>query len=241
MKRTVGKPALFVALALIAAVSLRAALKSGGKFFDDFWSELFWLSLGIIATTFVLEQILSHNQEVLRRNEDAFAFRTSTGWLMGLLFKMSEPAQNLSDDLAASALSGNREFAESAERANRMISATTAVEPDVYHQHYLDLSSGLRGLAQSYIRLFSSSREEMLQNYRQLEDLASRWNYSDSLSVSFSRYTASLRADDPVRISREAETESNRLEALNVLKDTGRVLSQLACKAATGKGMRAVS
>lgn len=237
MHLTLSKTAIFLLLALFAAAFLLLGLQSDPAFLPDVWSQLFWLTVGTILTTFVLGTILERDQITRSRREDQFAFRTFTSGMLRLLLEMAGSPPELRD-LLVRTLFDKREFADAAEKAAQFLSSSAAsLNAASYQQYYLDVASGLRDLSRGYIRVFSSSRQEMVDNYCALQALAARWVYSDALTVGYREYTESLSPADEHRRKRELETQRRSKEALETLKDTANFLSVLAQRAAQFRGM----
>jgi hypothetical protein len=232
-----SKTAIFVLLALFAVAFLFLGLQSDAAFLHDLWSQLFWLTLGTILTTFVLGTILERDQVTRSRNEDLFAFRTFTSSMMRRLLEIGGSPAELRD-LLVRTLFDKREFADATEKAAQFLSSSAvSLSEGDYLRHYLDIAGGLRDLSRNYIRVFSSSRQEMVDTYYALQSLAARWGYSDALSEGFRDYTESLSPADDNRRKREEETRRRAREAQEVMKDTASFLSQLAHRASTYRGM----
>jgi hypothetical protein len=75
----------------------------------------------------------------------------------------------------------------------------------------------------------------MLVHYRELNELANRWSYRDEFSADSRPYTASLKADDPIRLEREAKLLDQVSSARTLVANTARQLAKLSAKNATGK------
>lgn len=234
------KVVIFILLAVLTAAFAILGIMADEGFFRDLWSQLFWLTAGVIATTFILERILQHDEASRRRAEDAFAFRTFTAYILTKLLEMSECITKFEDDLFVAALSGKYEFDALANKAAQTIATSTGFRRDVYRRSYLDISNNLRDLARNYIRLFASSREEMVRTYRELEQLAATWEYKDEFSEGYQEYTNSLTPGDDERQRREAKMTQEESEAKVMLSQTATYIGNLAHKAATTRGMPAV-
>jgi len=239
MKSIVSKPVIFIILIVLAGAFGLLGFRSNSAFFDDLWSQLFWMIIGVIVTVFALETILQQDQEARRRKEDAFAFRTFTANMMRLLLKMGDASSNLQDDIMKAALAGNKEFATAAEKANAAISSMTNIRADPYDLSGGEILNGLKDLSRNYIRLFSSSQKEMVQTYKDLQELASNWKYRGALTDGFLAYTKSLDPGSRERQEREAETAHQIGEVQQLSIDTARYLMELAQRVARHPGMPA--
>jgi hypothetical protein len=225
---------VFGTLAVLALGFALAGQVAGGRTFDDAWTQLFWLTVGILVTSFVIQSLLSHDAEARRRREDSFAFRTFTGAMLDQLSGIVGAAPAPQASVMAAAIGSAEEFAAKAADAGRGVRAAGAVDADAYLRGYLDIASGLRNLAVGHTRTFSSSRQQMVDSYGRLMALAARWDYRDELSSRFRKDTATLA--DPAR---EQETRQAAAAALEVVRDTAAYLAELAGRA-TRPGMPAV-
>ena len=230
-----SKKIAFVTLALLAVVFVVLGRRFQPGFLSDLWSQLFWLCVGTLATTFVLESILNHAAQRRRHSADAFAFRSfSANLLMKLQAIANTPQQT--DELFEAALSGNKEFAQAAATAASAIGKSTAVDPALYLTNYLDIANALRDFSRQYIRLYSTSRKDMLTQYHELTDLANLWKYADEFSERAREYMASLKADNPNKAQREKAYGAQALLARDALVKTASQIAKLAAKTADGRG-----
>jgi hypothetical protein len=224
------KIAVFLSLAALAAVFATFGFLADDHFLADRWSQLFWLTVSTMATSFVLQTILQYDERKRRRASDAFAFRAFTANMLNLLVEMCD--LNFGDDLFSAALSGAQDFDKTADKVAHAIGASTAFCADKYHRYYLDISNGLRDLSRNYIRLFASTRSAMVQVYRELQQLAAKWGYKDELTVRHEEFTQSLREQDPDHQHRVAATVQARNDARTLLVQTANYLAGLAHKGA---------
>jgi hypothetical protein len=231
-----SKKVAFIGLSLLAVVFGVLGHRSEAAFLSDLWSQLFWLAVGTLATTFVPQAMLQRADQVRRRSADAFAFRTFSATMMNALQQVVglEPKNQ---GLFEAALSGDKEFEAAAADVASLIEQSGSFEPSTYLRYYLDVAGGLRDLSRNYIRLFSANRNEMLAQYHELNELANLWNYKDEFSEHAREYTTSLRAEAPDRIAREATLRSQVSSARCLVVKTARQLAKLAAKNATGKSM----
>lgn len=235
-----SKSRVFIVLVLIAAGLGFLAARNDATFRATLWSQMFWLTIGTIATTFLLNAILERDLAARRRKQDQFAFRTFTGTILSSLLDITSARLTVTNQLMSSALTGNKEFAQSAQTTSELISKATEIQPDAYHSHYLDVANHLRDLANRFIRLYSANYEEMVEHYQNLQRLARKWNYRDVFSEGSISYTNSLDPADPVRKSREASLAGEMAEAKALLIETAAYLSDLARDVATKPGMPAL-
>lgn len=236
-----GKISIFIALSLIAVVFGILAGRKDVTFEVSIWSQLFWLTVGTIATTFFVNAVLERDLSARRRKEDEFAFRTFTATILYSLLQIVKAASLSLNQLAVSALESNKKFAEAAEQTRTAIAASAAIEPGLYNAHYLDVASHLRELANRFIRLYSKDHKEMIVHYQDLQELARRWNYKDIFSEGALAYTNSLEPADRIRIEREAEFSREVAAVKDLLKDTATYLSHLARRVADKSGMPDIS
>lgn len=230
-----SKKIAFITLALLAIVFAVLGRRFQSGFLSDFWSQLFWLCTGTLATTFVLESILEHAAQRRRRSADAFAFRSFSA---NLLMKLQAIARipHKTDELLEAVLTGNKEFALAAAAAASTIAEASSLDPALYITYYQDVASALRDFARQYIRLFSSSRKDMLMQYRELTDLANLWKYMDEFSDRAREYAASLKPDNPDNTARVKAYQAQYNLARDAMVNTGRQIANLAAKTAAGKG-----
>jgi hypothetical protein len=206
-------------------------------FFSDLWSQVFWLVVGTIVTTFVLEQVLQADDAARRRNEDAFALRTFVGTMISSLRRIANLQVVSPNPLLGSTLFEPRAFATVALIGVEQILESNQVSPAEYDARRLDIESGLRDLSRNHIRLFCSSRSEMVDQYQILQGLALRWIYLDALVPGFVEYTQSLDPTDVERARRQKATTSAYSQALAVVSETAKYLGEVVSRAASTRGV----
>lgn len=233
-----SKSRIFVLLALIAAILGVLAARNDATFRGTVWSQVFWLTVGTLATTFLLNRILEKDVASRRRKEDQFAFRTFVATTVSSLLDMSNADPVITNELMASALTDNKKFAHAIKNARDLISTAAMIQTDAYASSYLDIASHLRDLANRFIRLFSSNEQEMVQHYQSLQRLARGWIYRDHFSERSQNYTNSLEQTDPVRQKREAELASEIADVQVLLKETTEYLAALTTRVAARPGMQ---
>ncbi len=86
--RSLSRWQVFTLLVATAAVCAILAFRADNKVFDGIFSELFWLLLGVLLTTFALESLLSRDLEERRKREGSFGFRTMCGAALDMLMEM---------------------------------------------------------------------------------------------------------------------------------------------------------
>jgi hypothetical protein len=234
-----AKTIIFVILAAAIAVLGLLASRHDPKFAENAWSELFWLIAGALATTILLDSILERSAAARRRREDQFAFRTFTATVLASLLELMGAETQAINELMACALIGNEKFASASRKARDIIATVPDIRPPLYNPMYLDIASHLRALSERYIRIYSSTHEEMLEHYQRLQALARRWNYRDALAESAMAHTESMRQDDPVKKTREAEIARHLHDVRQAVDDTAAYLSKVAERVAAGAGMPA--
>jgi hypothetical protein len=234
-----GKKGLFILLALLAVGLAAIAWRTDLEFQGTIWTELFWMITGAIATTLLLESVLERDAAARRRQEDTFAFRTFSGAILTSILEVVEAREEHSKAIVAAALADNVRFAAEASNVQDQLAAYTHVNDERYLQVYLDVSNSLRDLARGYIRLFSSSHEEMVQHYYDLRGLARRWDYRGTLSPQHKAIWENMRPDDPRR-AREIDALRNEREAVaRLLTDTAKYIAETAHRVSTKPGMPA--
>jgi hypothetical protein len=237
MKKSLNKPIIFLTLTIIAAYAGYFAVLHESAFLENIWSELFWLVAATITTTFVLEAILQYDQNAIRRDEDRFAYRTFTATMLEMILEMCDSPSELSDNLMEAAIYGKKQFLKAVTNANEHISLSRVFLGDIYIRHYLDIASGLRDISRNSIRLFASNRKEMVYIYKEMQELASQWDYKDELDSAYQEYTKSLDVTSEERIIREKNIETEMQLVENVIKNTSSRLLDLTRKATNGRGM----
>lgn len=219
---------LVVAAMFFAAIGVKA----GNEVFKDLWSQLFWLTTGILATSFVLQALLSRAELMHRHQNDAFAFRAFAGTLLDRLQSMvgiddSAPTRSA----LVSAIGSPTAFANVARGVSSKLAEPETLDGAAYNAAYIDVGGQLRTFAVNYIRLFVDSQAEMVSVYRELTDLALRWRYLDSLSAHISKSIASATEDQPRRAQLIADRERETQEAARTIGDTASCIAELATKA----------
>jgi hypothetical protein len=231
----VGSLARWQIFAILVAVVAACALvgqRTGGRVFDDLWSQLFWLVAGVLLTTFVLESLLTRDLDARRKREDLFAFQTFTATLLDLLVSMTDRQSDVGrQSMMVAAVRASAEFGQTAKMVVSDLDSARELVSAKYLETYIHISNELRGLAVGYIRVFSRSREEMVELYSGLVALASRWVYRDELSDGARRYVDSLADSDPNKDLRRRAAAQHEREALALVRDTASYLADLARRA----------
>ena len=230
-----SKRTAFIALVVLAVVFASLGRRWQANFLSDLWSQLFWLTLGTLATTFLLNAILERAAHARQRSKDAFAFRSFSSNMLNALHAIVG-LQPSKESLFEAALSGDKQFEAAAAYVRSVIEQSPGFDPGTYLKHYLYVAGGLRDLSRNYIRLFSANGQEMLAHYQELNELANHWDYKDEFSERSREYTASLATTDLGRLAREASLEGQLSAARAVVLSTATLLANLAAKNATGKG-----
>jgi len=231
-----SKKVAFITLLLLAAVFFIAGYYLQEDFLSDLWSQLFLLILGALITTFVLEAILRRDAQQRARAKDAFAFRTFSANILNALQAVVELKQT-NQEVFEAALSDNKRFAKAAAEISSQIELSPGFDPDAYLKYRLDFASGLREFSRGYIRLFTTNRQDMLTEYRELNELANRWlAYIDEFSEGSRNYTATLKPEDSDKLSREAAFRAQVTSARDTVVVTAKKVALIAAKAAEGKG-----
>jgi hypothetical protein len=232
-----SKSRIFVLLALIAAILGVLAAKNDPTFRGTVWSQVFWLTVGTLATTFLLNAILEKDLISRRRKQDQFAFRTFLATTMSSLLDLINADPVITNELMTSALIDNKKFARATQNARELISEAAMIQTNAYTSSYLDVASHLRDLANRFIRMFSSNEQEMVQHYQRLQRLARGWVYRDNFSERSQNYTNSLEHTNPEKQKREAELASEIAEVQALLKETAEYLAALTTRVAAKPGM----
>jgi hypothetical protein len=217
---------LAVACAVVGRVTRRRVL-------DDALKQGFWLIVGVLLTSFVIESLVSLNLDARRREQDTFAFQTFTGAMLDQLTTIVGVPPEAATSVMVSATDSPASFAHSAQAAAQRVRAGRAVDPDAYLVNYLDIGSGLRDLAINHIGIFTSSRRDMVQTYGRLNELASRWRYLDELSSGYRQATDSRSDSDPEKARRKRETAKASAVALQAATETAAYLAEVAARATT--------
>ena len=116
-----SKSQIFVLLALIAAILGVLAAKHDPTFRGTVWSQVFWLTVGTLATTFLLNAILEKGLVSRRLKQDQFAFRTFLATTMSSLLEIINADPAITNDLMTSALTDNKKFARAIQNARELI------------------------------------------------------------------------------------------------------------------------
>lgn len=236
-----SKPVIFGVLAVLALGLAFIGLRSESHFFQDIWHELFWLIIGIIATTFILDAIIEEGQAVRRRNADAFAFRTFAVNLMHLLMRIKNMEIG-KDNLMTSAINGKKEFAETFAKAVHVLTINeNPINGDEYNNCNIKVGGSLTDFARNYIRLFCSSKEQMVNSFHHLTELANRWVYKGELVKNSIAYTNSLNDDDKDKATRLRAIAEGTEEVKKLLLETANYVADIVLKASIYKGMPAVN
>ncbi|PTL75546.1 hypothetical protein [Vitiosangium sp. GDMCC 1.1324] len=143
--------------AAVALVLLDRFSQLNLNVFAGFWSELFWLIIGIVVISFVLETLLAHDLERQRREDVEFAFRTFTGAVLDDLLEMVRTRNPRPPSPMAAALQDLTRFAISAKEVAAHVGTAEGLNLDSYLQRSQNVGSGLRELAVGYVRIFSST------------------------------------------------------------------------------------
>jgi hypothetical protein len=229
-----SKSLAFIALTVVAVVAGIVGSQRSTAFFSDIWSQIFWLAIGTLATVFILESILERANQARRIKNDAFAFRTFAANMLDALLQMVGHRQR-NQKLGRAALEGDKIFSAETITIADTIRRSEAFEPHVYLKYYLDVSNGLRDLARNYIRLYSANQSEMLSEYQELNDLASHWEYRGEFEENARHYAESLESDNPDKLKREQQFDSEVRLAKEAIVSTATKLSELAARSAAGK------
>lgn len=229
-----SKRIAFVALAVLAIVFAAVGRRVEMNFLRDVWSQLFWLSVGTLSTTFVLEAILQYGAKRRQRSVDAFAFRSFSANMMTVLQEIVGLGKT-NGALFEAALFGDKQFEVAVAKTSSLIEQSAGFEPNIYLKYYLDVASGLRDFARQHIRLFSTNRKDMLTQYQELNALANLWDYKDEFSERSREYAASLTADNLDKIPRDKAFAAQKSSARSLVVTTGQQVARLAAKLATGK------
>lgn len=117
-----SKPVAFGMLAILAVGFAIFGSQYQANFLADAWSQLFWICVSTVATTFVLESILQRGERIRAQRRDRFAVRTFSADLMISLQEIVGIVKP--DKLTEAALAGNREFNASAEATASLVAAS---------------------------------------------------------------------------------------------------------------------
>lgn len=235
MAKIISRRFIFLTLAMLAIAFGALSVLNKPDFFNDVFPQLFWLTIGTIATTFVLETLLQQDTENRRREEDSFAFRTFAASMTESLLEISR-SHGSNTNLIDTALFDKEGFALAVRDACQVVIASKEIDMEAYNRQYLNFENGIRDLSRNYIRLFASSQKDMAQTYRQLQKLANRWVYRYELTSSF-RENTNLETDKEIRSQREKETIRAIEDAKMVIRDTAVCLTDLAQRVAKYRGM----
>jgi hypothetical protein len=229
-----SKLTAFVVLLLIAGVFLALGYRFEANFLSDLWSQLFMLTVGTLSTTIVLEAVLKHGADRRDRAKDAFALRSFSATMLSDLLEIVG-VQGGDQELLEAAVAGKSQFAAAAAKVASHIENSTALAPDAYLAHYIDIENNLRTLSRQYIRLFSANRQDMVTQFRDLNQLAAAWRYMSRLSKNDRNNIEKMPQDDPYKQSAEKELSEQKTSALTAAANTAKMLSLLVAKNADGK------
>ena len=229
-----SRPIAFMLLALLAGLFFGIGHLFEPHFLADLWSQLFMLTVGTLATTFVLDALLRRDTRHRQLMRDALAFRTFATNLLSQLLEISG-ARTASRELFEAALAGDKPFALVAAQIAETISQSSQLEPSAHARYYLNISSVLRDLSKQYIRLFSANQREMVTLFQELDGLANRWVYYNEFSHSAIAYRTKLRPDDPNKTEREADFQAQTDAARVIATETANKIADLATRSAQGR------
>lgn len=233
---------VFVVLTIITIATLAASLAVNRTINDGILANIFWLFVEVFLTVVVLESVLESAAVARRRDEDSFAFRTFTARGLSVLQQIAGVAQSRdASSLFSAALQGNDKFAEVARTCVKHISEKDEVQPASYNSNYLTIAVGLRDLSTNYIRVFATNKQDMVDQYVRLQDLASEWEYKEDLNPSlYERLEADARQDPgndrlqaDVRESKQRRKHASA-ELSELTKRTASTLADLAERANKG-------
>jgi len=232
IKLIMTKTLMFILLSTLAFIAAVFGTKNNPDFFDDFWYQVFWLSIGTILTVFFLESILEQADKRRRRKADAFALRTFVANMLHNLNLIMGSKSN-DDDLFTAALKGDKQFAMESSKMLKTIKASKSFSLQEYEKNYLNISSGLRSLSTNHIRLFSVNEREMINQYKELNKLADQWNYISDFSEDHQKYISSL---EEIRNQKELENTQKHIEnTKKIIFTTAENLVKIIMKNSEGK------
>lgn len=148
---------VFGVLLVLSVVLVLGGWHYQTDFLKDVWSQLFWITVTILFTTFIIEQILRHGEQRRQRDRDAFALRTFSARMMTVLQRIVQLDPD--DKLFEAAQGGDQQFRTAAQEASSQISNSKGFAPPAYSMNRLDIASGLRTLAINYISSLLCRRE----------------------------------------------------------------------------------
>src|SRR4051794_22116965 len=105
---------IFALVALLGVLFGVGSFLATGTSMAGIWGQLFWLTIGVLATSFLLETVLNRDRERRIRAEDGFAFRTFSGSMMDRLLQMSKRARPVERSMVIAAISPADVFAKAA-------------------------------------------------------------------------------------------------------------------------------
>jgi hypothetical protein len=119
-------------------------------------------------------------------------------------------------------------FAIVAEKVCGDISQAARVNKAEYGRRGGDVASGLRNLSREFPRIYCATKEEMVERFLALNNLALRWEYIDEFSRGFETYTEGSNISEEDRNARRARIKEQELKAASTLKDTAKYVGEIA-------------
>jgi hypothetical protein len=216
MREAVPRRLVLIVLILAAGAFAAIGAASGAPVFSDIWSQLFWVTVTTAATAFVLETLLAAELDARRRENDWAAFRV---FAARILDQITEVAGRAGDAprMRMVVSAGETTFADAAARRAGLLSQSEDVDAIAYHRVHPDVANGLRRIGDAYIRIFSSSWDEMAMNHDLLFGLASRWRYRDDLVEQ--------------RPGRTSQRDADRAEVRTLIRETAETIKNLSARA----------
>jgi hypothetical protein len=225
-----------VLLALAVLSGLRAAATEP-DFRNSVWSEAFWLVSSTLATTFILQALLERDARRRRRQELQFGFRSFTAFAARLILKTLglDDASSVAS-LQKAVISGNLAFRQVLQDiAASVSSADRAKLREFYDEFYLNTGNHLAALGRDYVRVFSSSAEDMLLLYENLQHAAAEWRYRQELTKMYEQHTLEMTNDSDRGRRMLARTRVED-EVLDLSNRTFSMLVDLARRVEKGAG-----
>jgi hypothetical protein len=185
---------VFGVLLAVSAVTGWVAWRTDPAFSASLATEIFWLTLGTMLVTTVLETVLEAASRRERRAADRLAFRTFTASLMIRLGEVVELEETRERELLGAVIGDQARFAQIVRAAADAIESASGFSPRAYLAHYGQIERELRDLSRNYIRLLAGTEAEMVQRYRALDRLADRWPYVDGFTESAMIYAEQERS-----------------------------------------------
>lgn len=235
----IARITLFLACGTAAAV----AVLVGNGSFNDWRSQLFWLSINILIITLAVGALLDTDLKRRRRRELQFAFQTRLALLMQELIRLTERASGGIPESPVLAIGKPpSEFARRVGASAQYLSTAKEIRADLYNEIYGTVWSMLEDLNRNFIRLFSRDHEDMLDNYQRLFLLSRRWRFV--IGLTSGEIEEIKRLEIQVREHPENNFEVERLkdmrertdrakgEVLKLLVDTADLLLEILRKSA---------